>query len=335
MQQMQTVIHGHAIPYTMASIPIGKCRLDPKNPRIQYVIAQRNPTTLITEAELEQLLWKKDSVKALAQAIMQNGGVRDHVIVLTLDDGDFLILEGNCRATCLRHLSKEYPNDFRFSHLPAMIFKSLTDEQLAIFLAQIHISGKIAWDAYEKAKSVFDLHTKYGKPYEWLAMDLRMSKSQIKHLLESYQMMEEFLNKYPTESIRKFSRFAEALKKKVLRERLEKDPVFKDTFFEWLKTDKLTDNYHIRELPRVLVNPSALDALVKGTFDDAYSIILKSDPALESYLFSSIKSAIENLKGASLTEINELNSDPKKISMLQELYAATQDLASVSKVQLI
>lgn len=335
MQQMQTVIQGQAIPYSIASIPIEKCRLDPKNPRIQYVIAQRNPATLITEAELEQLLWKKDSVKALAQSIQQNGGVRDHVIVLVLENGEFLILEGNCRATCLRHLSKEYPNDFRFSHIPAMIFQNLTDEQLAIFLAEIHVSGKIAWDAYEKAKSVFDLHTKYGKPYEWLAMDLRMSKSQIKHLLESYQMMEEFLHKYPTESIRKFSRFAEALKKKVLREKMEKDPVFKDTFFEWLKTDKLTDNYHIRELPKVLENPSALDALVKGTFDDAYAIILKSDPALESYLFSSIKSAIENLKGASLTEINELNSDSKKISMLQELYTATRDLASVSKVQLV
>lgn len=327
------LIQGHQVPYEQATIPVSKCRLDPRNPRIQYVLGQKN--TLITENELDQLLWKKDSVKALSQSIMQNGGVRDHIIVQLTEEGNYVVREGNCRLVSLRHLLEEYPNDARFNCVPAMIFKEqLSEEHLAILLVEMHVTGKIEWEAYEKAKTVYDLHTKFGKPYEWLAMSMRMSKSKITHLLTSYQQMEDFLKKYPTESIRKFSRFSEAIKKKVLREKLENDENFKDVFYGWLKEDKLTDNHHIRELPRILENPSALDALNKGGFDAAYSVILQSDPALNSYLFSSIKSAISNLKDASMTEIQELKTDPKKVSMLQELYSSVQDLAAISNIQL-
>jgi len=326
-------IQGVQVHYTRATIPVAKCRLDPNNPRIQYILGQKN--TLVTENELDRILWKKESVKALSQAIMQNGGVRDPIIVQATAEGGYVVREGNCRVTSCNHLVAEYPNDSRFNQIPAMIFTdTLSDEHLAILLVEMHVTGKIEWEAYEKAKKVHDLHTKYGKPYEWLSMSMRLSKSKIYQLLTSYQQMDEYLKKYPTESIRKFSRFSEAIKKKVIREKLEKDDKFKETFYRWLKEDKLTDNHHIRELPRILENPSALDALDKGGFDAAYSIILKSDPALESYLFSSIKNAIENLEGASMVEIQELRNDAKKVSMLQALYHATQNLAAISQVAL-
>jgi hypothetical protein len=48
--------------------------------------------------------------------------------------------------------------------MPAKIFdEELTEEQLAVLLADMHVASKIRWDAYEQAKNVSDLLHDYGK----------------------------------------------------------------------------------------------------------------------------------------------------------------------------
>jgi len=330
MQEI-TTIQGVPVAYTRASIPVTKCRLDPRNPRIQYVLGQQNHS--IGDQEIDDIIWRKDSVKALKQSIMLNGGIREHIIVQESDDGFYDVREGNCRTVAARRLLKEYPKDTRFSCIPAMIFTTtLTEENLAVMLADMHVAGKISWEAYEQAKYVHDLHTRYGKPYEWLSTHLRMSKSKIKQYLGSYEATEEYLKKFPGESIRKFSRFHEALKKKVLRDKLQ-DPDFKETFYNWLKDDKLTKD-GVRALPKILENPDAVHALNTYDFDAAYVIVVQNNPALKSSLFASIKAATENLKGASLEEMQTIKTDQKKVNMLQDIFQAVQDLASTSHIAL-
>lgn len=330
----QITIQGQRISYTRTSIPVSKLKLDTQNPRLQYILRQRHGE--IVDSEIDAMLWGKEAVKALAQSIMQNGGVREAIIVQSLPDGSYLVKEGNCRTVASRRLLAEYPSDGRFINIPAMVFQdNLSEECLAILLADMHVAGKIQWDAFEQAKYVYDLHTKFGKPYEWLAMNLRMSKSKIKHLLLSYQQTEDYLKKYPHESIRKFSRFVEALKKQVIRSKLLSDDTFKNQFYMWLREDKLTENHHIRELPKILENEEALERLNSGTFDDAYSVIIKNDPSLSSSLFGSVKTANDYLRKASITEINDLKGDSKKIEMLQDLKNAIQNLASIAKVELV
>ena len=45
-------------------------------------------------------------------------------------------------------------------------------------LADMHVAGKIRWDAYEQAKHVSTLYNVHGKTYDWLATHLRLSKSR-------------------------------------------------------------------------------------------------------------------------------------------------------------
>src|SRR5713226_5276001 len=101
-------IQGKQIPYTRGSVSVSHCVLDPRNPRIQYLIGQR--ADLVSENELDYLIWEKDPVKALAQSIHQNGGVYEHVIVQRKGD-KYLVREGNCRTVADRHLSEQYPDD--------------------------------------------------------------------------------------------------------------------------------------------------------------------------------------------------------------------------------
>src|SRR5205807_9161783 len=78
--------------------------------------------------------------------------------------------------------------------MPAMVFDvDLTEEDLAVLLADMHVAGKIRWDAFEQAKHVHDLFSVYGKTYDWLSNHLRLSKSKINELLSAYRATSELL----------------------------------------------------------------------------------------------------------------------------------------------
>src|ERR1044072_9162098 len=150
-------LQGKDIPYKRTSVRVDQCELDGANPRIQFLSGQRGNN--ISQKELDELIWEKDTVKALSQSIFQNGGVYDAIIVQKDSKNDkYRVREGNCRTVACRHLLEQDPNDSRFMTMPAMVFDvDLTDEDLAVLLADMHVAGKIRWDAYEQAKHVHDL----------------------------------------------------------------------------------------------------------------------------------------------------------------------------------
>jgi len=108
------------VPFERGRLSIDQLVLDPLNPRIQYLIG-RHPGP-ITQEKLDELLWAKEPIKALAQAIQQNGGVYDPIIAQKID-GRYLVKEGNSRTVATRHLAEKNPGDDRFMTVPAMIFR--------------------------------------------------------------------------------------------------------------------------------------------------------------------------------------------------------------------
>src|SRR6266446_2931024 len=309
-------IQGKNIPYSRTSVPTEECELDPSNPRIQFLIGQRAGS--VSENELDELIWEKDPVKALAQSILQNGGVYEPIIVQR-DGKKLRVREGNCRLVGSRHLLEQYPNDRRFMTMPAMIFDvDLTEEDLAVLLADMHVAGKIRWDAYEQAKHVHDLFQVYGKTYDWLSNHLRLSKGKIIELLSAYRAMTEFLAAHPApDNVRKFSLFHELMKKKDLRQRFQDDMQFKQRFHKWVLENRLNDSKQVRALPGILDNPEAAKALDKSGYAEAAKVLIINDPSLESDLFYAVKNATEKLKEAPASDIQDLKAGvPQKVIML-------------------
>jgi hypothetical protein len=329
------IIQGKSVPCIRGPIAVSDCELDPQNPRVQFLIGQRMAP--ISQSELDALIWEKDAVKALGQSIYQNGGVYEPIIVQRGQNGKYRVREGNCRTVASRHLLEQYPNDRRFLTMPAMTFESeLTEEDLAVLLADMHVSGKIRWDAYEQAKHVADLHVIYGKPYEWLSNHLRLSKGKIKELLNAHQAMKEFLALHPHPSnVRKFSFFHEVMKKSDLRDKFLGEPQFKQKFFKWLADDKIVDSKQVRNLPAILANPEAARALDESGIDEATRVLMRNDPALESNLFASLKHATEMLKNAPISDLQDLKGgNVQKLLMLRNLSRAIEDLATLAGVKL-
>ena len=328
------ILQGKQIPFTRVKVPVAQCDLDPNNPRIQYLVGQK--AGQVSQGELDALLWEKDPVKALAQSIKQNGGVYDHIIVQRKGE-KFRVREGNCRTVACRHLLDQHPGDARFVTMPAMIFDvELTDEDLAVLLADMHVASKIRWDAYEQAKQVYDLFHLYAKTYDWLSNHLRLSKSKIVELLSAYKATSEYLSLHPApENVRKFSLFHELMKKKPLREQYDQDPRFKQQLHTWLKDGRITDSKQVRDLPAVLDNPEAVKALDSVGFEEAAKVLIRNDPSLESDLFWAVKNATEKLKAAPATEIQDLKGgNPQKVIMLRNLSRAIEDLATLASVKL-
>ncbi len=327
-------LQGRQVPHVRQAVPVDKCELDPTNPRIQYLIGQR--AGVMQENELDEMIWAKDAVKALAQSILQNGGVYEAVIVQRVGD-KFRVREGNCRAVACRHLLEQYLNDTRFMTMPAMIFDvELTEEDLAVLLADMHVASKIRWDAYEQAKQISDLFNIYGKTYDWLANHLRLSKSKIKELLWAYQATTEYLKIFPSPAnVRKFSIFHELTRKKDLRERFTNDMQFKQKFHKWLDDERISDSKQVRVLPAVMGIPQAVQALDQKGIDEAVKILMQADPALESDLFAAVKLATEKLKAAPASDIQDLKGGhPQKTIMVRNLSRAIDDLATLAGVKL-
>jgi len=328
------VIQGRNVPYSRGAVSVDECELDPKNPRIQFLIGQR--AGVVHERELDELIWEKDAVKALGQSILQNGGVYEAVIVQK-DGAKYKVREGNCRTVACRHLLEQHPNDTRFKMMPAMIFDvDLTEEDLAILLADMHVSGKIRWDAYEQAKHVSDLFNVYGKTYEWLSNHLRLSKGKIRELLDAHQATTEYLALHPAPAnVKKFAVFHELMKKRELRERFKDDPRFKQTFHKLVSDERINDSKQIRDLPLILANSEAVVALEKTGFEDAQKVLVRDDPSLRSDAFWAIKNATEKVKALPADDIQDLKTgNPQKIIMIRNLYRAIEDVATLAGVKL-
>ncbi|MGH2448342.1 MAG: hypothetical protein ACRDFS_07040, partial [Chloroflexota bacterium] len=277
-----SIIQGKQIPFTATRLRNDQVELDPRNPRVQYLVGQLGGG--ITQAQLDAMIWDKDQVKALAQSIFQNGGVREPIIVQPVKGHSdcYVVREGNCRKVCNSHLGEQYPGDERFAFIPAHIYEhQLTEEDLAILLADLHVAKKISWDAYEQAKYIHDLYVVYGKPYDWLSSHLRLSKSKISENLAAYKATTDYLQAHPSPAnIKKFSFFQELMKKRDLRERYDESMEFRQNFYGWLEKERITDNKQVRTLPDILVNPEATKALGSHGYDAAAKILISNDPAL-------------------------------------------------------
>jgi len=328
------VVQGRSVPYTRGSVAVADCEIDPRNPRIQFLVGQR--AGAIGEAELDELIWAKDAVKALGQSILQNGGVYEAVIVQRRGS-KLLVREGNCRTVACRRLLDQYPNDNRFKMMPGMIFDvDLTEEDLAVLLADMHVSGKIRWDAYEQAKHVSDLFHVYGKTYEWLSNHLRLSKGKIRELLEAHQAATEYLSLHPSPlNVRKFAVFHEVVKKKELRQRFKDESRFKQALHRWVLEERINDSKQVRELPMILANPEATKALEQSGFEEAQKILVRDDPSRQSDAFLAIKQATEKIRTLPADDIQDLKAgNAQKIIMMRNLYRVIEDVATLAGVKL-
>src|SRR5262245_18594553 len=184
------MLGGRIIKIEVTTLPVEKLEIDRDNPRIQYRLMR-----LANSHNLDEVILNMPEVKELKKDIEGNGGVRERPYVQFNKELDkYKVIEGNCRTACYRDLHKRYTTDNRWAHMPVRIFpEDVSGREIAIFLSDQHVSGKIPWKAYEQAGQIYRMHHEHKMTEEEIARYLRIKVGQVQQLYKAYELMTRFI----------------------------------------------------------------------------------------------------------------------------------------------
>jgi hypothetical protein len=218
-------------------------------------------------------------------------------------------------------------------HIPARVLPpDITERQIHILLGDLHIAGKNEWKPFEKAAYIYDMQEKFGFSYDFLAEHLRMSKSTIKQLKDAYTLMsDEYLAKYPDpKNLSNFSYFLEFFKKfKAPSDEVKKDLV------RWVGERRIYEGMQVRDLPAIVSNAGARQALDLDGYDAAMTILKQERPERTIPVFRAMDRLIDELGKAPKNEIDALRAgDRAKIQKVRELNQALRSFAELANLRL-
>jgi len=318
-----------------ATVSLDDLLLDPNNPRFADISDEglNIPIFRFSEAEIQQHAYEKMmnpkfDVTALANSIETVGFLPvDNIVCRRLENGKFLVIEGNRRTTALKYIVKQYKlgqnlmtNEMinQISTVDVLIVDNLEDDENSIgkIIQGIrNVSGVKEWDAYQKAQFISEMIGK-GKEPETISKMIGMSIRDINRYYKTYSAMaqfkadEEYGSKWKNSY---FSHFDEILRRPALRNYLgwdEDSYRFNNQseyrrFYDWIIPDDdgiatIRDVHQIRTLVNFIDDPKAMNYLDDKNFEGADSYFkqknLNAHKTTLPESMGRIKSAIDAFK---------------------------------------
>ncbi|MCX6344345.1 MAG: hypothetical protein NT018_04640 [Armatimonadetes bacterium] len=227
MSTLRIPLDGKRTNVERTNIPLELILLDIENPRIQYYL-DTSLNDKVTQDEVKLALAQgNDQYDRLKEHIECNGGIYNPIWVVP-DDGFYRVIEGNSRALAYSELADKYINDDRWTAIDSYILPTAVERHKINFIRlEAHLFGQTPWDAYEKARELYRLHTEEDYSHQRLEQLTKLSAYDIKNNIQAFRDMDEqYLPRYqkPGELL-KFSYFAEFHFTSGLRESLNADYV--------------------------------------------------------------------------------------------------------------
>jgi len=310
------------------SVPLRKLRLDPDNVRFKHY------HRLLSDAEMEQIIWDEPDTKKLLGAIRRSGGLSE----LPYVSGDLVVLEGNRRVVCLRKAKEMQAKGKVDPSIPADAFDPVQVQvfldgvmpvELAVARARWHVSGKKEWDAINQANHLYEMHHEMGLSYDSMRDLLGMGKGSIMQKVKAYEAMTKYMEMTKDTDIKKYSFFEELRKNRRARRWVEQDPANLYLFFLWVKQGKfnLTGAKDVRKLMDVLDDPDARGLFEAEGGDMAKAVfeLQAKNPAINSRTFAAIERAIRALRRMPRQEYEAIPANEAQVAMLKELEKEISD----------
>jgi len=294
----------------------------------------------LSDKEIEEILWDEKDTTELYRQILSAGGVYEEPVL----NSELIVIEGNRRIVCLRKLKQEANkgglpgiSKNHFDKVKCKILPKNTPPQIIdIFLATIHVKGKKPWNAFNKAKHIFNLYDSGGFSYDDLSKKLGMGKSTVIRAVEVYGATQKYGDKYKADKewFRKFTYFDELYKRKDLKEFRKEDKNL-ERFENWVFHKKLDDVREVRQLAKILQDEDAFKEFEKNDFDAAMNLIGLKDPSINSVEFKEIKDTIDVLRNFSRKELSKTVKDDSRLKLLnslkKEIDSLVKDITSMKK----
>jgi len=317
-------LDGRSTEIIRQSILLSKIILDIENPRIQYYLDTRLSDNITQEKVRFALAEGNEQYDRLRRHIERNGGIYNPIWVTPKDD-HFLVIEGNSRAYVYQELSEKYVNDERWKAIAAYVLPERIERHKINFIRlEAHLFGQTPWDAYEKARELYRLHTQEDYSLKRLEQLTKMSAFEIRNNIQAFKDMEEqYLRRYdsPIERL-KFSYFVEFRKNKELKRLAKEGKLSLSDFCDWVGEEKFRRGEDVRKLSLVLKDEEARQVLVDDNFEAALDQLGQKNPAARSKLFERIEAVISDIQNMHWSEVDEIKRglQPAKVGSLKKLY---------------
>jgi len=281
------------------------------------------------------LLTSQEDTEGLRRSIVLSNGIQEPIYLRA----DCRVAEGNRRVVALRAAKEEFPDDPRFSKMPAWVISAETPEYVVQnLLNEIHLGSVRGWAPYEKALQMRGL-VEGGLIEDEVAERYRMTPREVRQQLAAVELMDRLyfpITSDPSdpEHRAKFSYFLEFKKNGRIQAHCDEMPELAKRFAHWVRDGRIDTGARVRRLPRILDSEEATRLLDVIGFDAAEEYLAKQHPE-EQELYALIERTRSRLESMNVTELMELGGSEERQaifrSLQQEVGRVLKALARVRK----
>lgn len=267
----------------ITQIPVEVIQLDAHNPRITFAI--EGITGGVTDQFIELALGKSSpadedqgastTYSSLKASIRASGGLISPIIVRPIEDGRYLVVEGNTRVAIYRELGRE-DDSGKWLKIPAVIRDVLDELDEHAIRLQSHLVGPRPWRAYAKGKYLHhlyhDKHWSLNQLLDFCGGNAR--KKEIEEYIQAYADMQEYYASQlqAGQGYSHFSAFVE-LQKYGIKSSIAKAGHTLEDFATWLANGNIAPLQSVRQLPRILGNSVAKKKFIEHDAREAIRVL--------------------------------------------------------------
>lgn len=310
---------------TFKLLDINQVELDRENPRIRRFleIYEGEPTYETIALALDVASGDEDSQGAttpakLRNSILTSGGIMQPIIVNKRADGRYICVEGNTRLYIYRAFVAEGVEG-NWDKIPALVHDDLSSLGVDSIRLQAHLVGPRPWDAYSKAKYLWELAHNEKMPLDSLVALCGGNRRDVSLSIQAYADMQQYFRPlfedgedYDTE---RFSGFVEVQSNKVRTAILKAGLTLSD-FASWIKigkNGKIKGLIKVRQLPRVLGDKKARAVFLQKDIDAALDVLEKPELSaglMDASISQLARALSEKIGTIQLDELWRLRANP-------------------------
>ena len=288
------------------------------NPRVYAVTHGELDFDQKPEGEQQDIIFSRlkdeSSVKNLVPEIERHGGLIEPILV-RLDTME--VIEGNSRLAAYRILrDKGRPGDWDM--IPCHLISTLTEEQQAAFLNQIHVKGKTQWSAYEKANFAY-VRKVNGWPVDRIAKLFGESAPTIYKRINAIKLMTDS----DDDERSHFSYYDVLVRNSDVDSKMKESSALRDRLFDEIRSVGPEDSQSFTAqdlrngLPAIIKKPRVLSRYVNGDieFDEARkrATLSRAEERVRQALLQLEEISATDVEGLHQNSLNSLSQLVKKL----------------------
>lgn len=182
----------------VTTMKVKDLHFDRLNPRLaEYGISEQ-----ATDDDILAVLWDAMDIRELVQSIAASGFFPHEAIIVAVENGKNIVIEGNRRLAAVKVLLNEQVaknNGWEIPPITGAARKELESLPVIVsdrenswrYLGFKHVNGPAKWSSYAKARYIADVHRSYGKSLSEIANQIGDRHRTVQRLYRGLMVIEQ------------------------------------------------------------------------------------------------------------------------------------------------